>query len=802
MKRIISISLAALLLLCAAVSCGNKEKAGEATTSDLAGMFSQPPMQYRPYVWWHWMGPNFSKEGIRKDLEAMKEAGIAGATIFNIASAVQETHAPVGNNPWPEQTYRSEAYWEALEYAAQVAQELGLKIGLHNTPGYSTTGGPWITEEMGMQTVVKCRTGIRGGRKVSLTLPVPDLPVYGGWGNSGRKATYYKDIAVMAVPAREGVIPDDIIDLTEMMDSDGKLEWDAPAGPWTVFRIGHAPTMSNPHPLPDDLIGKVLEADKMNADVSAFHWDNVLGPLKEHLGEYFGKSFTHILIDSYEAGDQDWTEGFREKFLEMHGYDPVPLLALCDYDPENSLASAFKEDRDSTINRMFIDNGWKAAAGKIREAGLQMYWEPYSGQFDTRECSAIPDLPMGEFWAGGTGRISGDIVDKAKETGKTIVGAEAFTGRPETSKYTEDPEYLKHSADGAFVSGANRLFLHHWVHQPFDDRYQPGMGMGWWGTHFSRFQTWFEPGKAFFTYLSRCQMMLQQGVLENRGDNHLHRKTEGADIHFVTNPTKETLTVAVAPPDPKYGAELWDPYTGRISQAPGCDPEEFLKVTLEPDHSVFVVINHGKARYRKEKPFTVVAEDSKPLGDVWDVDFAPKLDEPFSSPGFKLQDFSESGEDRIRYFAGTATYSADLTVSKEDLGNGRRQVLDLGEMNDIAVVSVNGKEVATLWNPPFKADITGSLKKGVNRISIAVTDNWANRLIGDEQYEPDFEWGADRGPSMGRAIEAFPDWFMKEGGRPSKDRKTFVIWSYYRQDSPLQKAGLVGPVRIEFLTTD
>ena len=52
-------------------------------------------MEYRPYVWWHWMAPNFSKEGIRKDLEAMKEAGIGGATIFNIASAVQETHHPM-----------------------------------------------------------------------------------------------------------------------------------------------------------------------------------------------------------------------------------------------------------------------------------------------------------------------------------------------------------------------------------------------------------------------------------------------------------------------------------------------------------------------------------------------------------------------------------------------------------------------------------------------------------------------------------------------------------------------------------
>ena len=87
--------------------------------------FENPPKEARPYVWWHWMGSNFSKEGIRRDLEAMKESGIAGATIFNLTSAVQESEAAIENNPWPDQTYRSPKYWEAIEYAAEVAEELG-----------------------------------------------------------------------------------------------------------------------------------------------------------------------------------------------------------------------------------------------------------------------------------------------------------------------------------------------------------------------------------------------------------------------------------------------------------------------------------------------------------------------------------------------------------------------------------------------------------------------------------------------------------------------------------------------------
>ena len=758
----------------------------------LARQFQQPPMEYRPYVWWHWMGPNFSKEGIRADLEAMAEAGIGGATIFNIASAVQETHHPIGNNPWPEQTYRSEAYWEALEYAAEVAQELGLKIGLHNSPGYSTTGGPWIDEEKGMQTVVHSVTAVRGGGEVRQMLPRPELPVYGGWGATGRRATFYRDIAVIAVPDKPGAAVEEVLDLSAQMDSTGLLAWNAPAGRWKVYRIGHAPTLSNPHPLPDNLIGKALEADKMSAEVSAYHWDQVLEPLEEHLGKYFGKSFTHLLIDSYEAGEQNWTPGFREYFKGVCGYDPLPCMALREADPQNPRNAAFEEDWRILIQRRFLQDGWQVARDKVHEKGLLLFWEPYWGPFSTTESVFVADVPMGEFWTGGSGRIMEAIVDKAKEYGKPIVGAEAFTGRPEVSHYTEDPAFLKHSADGAFVSGANRLFLHHWVHQPFDDRYQPGMGMGWWGTHFSRHQTWFKPGKAFFTYLSRCQMLLQQGTLGERSENWIQRKTDGADIYFVINP--EDTPRAVTLPSGPQPTELWDPYHGTIRAAA---PADSVRLTLDPGQSLFVVLPKEPTRYKKEKIQEGTLLETRDLGKVWDVSFAPKLDVPFTLNPFILKDFSECEEPYLKYFSGTATYSGTFFWAREDV----RVWLNLGEMNDIAEVTVNGSPAGVLWYPPFRADITPFLKQGENHLEIAVTNNWANRLIGDEQFEPDFEWGEDRGPAMGRAMKAFPEWFLKGVPRPSKDRKGFVIWSYFRADSPLQPAGLVGPVELEIYSS-
>lgn len=801
MNKILYI-LSVLLLSCSCSASDCQQGRKSITIEELAGMFQQPTMDYRPYVWWHWMGSNFSKGGITKDLEAMKEAGIGGATIFNLTSAVQESQVPIENNPWPEQTYRSEAYWEALKYAASEAKRLGLKLGMQNTPGYSTTGGPWITEERGMQTLVYSRTEIKGCQQVELFLEKPELPIYKGWGSSNKQATFYRDIAVMAVPDKSEVSINEVINVSGFMDSNGLFKWNVPGGMWTVYRIGYAPTMANPHPLPDDLIGKVLETDKMSREQSLYHWQNFLDPLTEYLHDYIGTTFTHILIDSYEAGDQNWTPGFRDAFIQRKGYDPLPWIALKQSSKENEEINRFDEDFKDVVNRLYIDNGWMVAKEMINKAGLQFYWEPYSGPFNTTECVPIADLPIGEFWIGEDGAISSEITEAAKTAGKRLVGAEAFTGRPEISQYTEDPAFLKHSTDGSFLSGVNLLFLHHWVHQPFEDDYQPGMGMGWWGTHFGRNQTWIKPGKAYFTYLARCQMLLQESAFISTNENVLHRSMADAEIYFVINPTHSDLNNRFAFDVKNRVPELWHADSGIIRHI--YDWEEsgdstYINLTLYPDESVFVVFPRKKEHgYRNLvlPAVEVMQETSYQLGGNWLVRFEPKLDTIFEQNFPVLSDFSQHTEPSIKYFSGTATYKKEIGIDKSLIDDNKRIILDLGELNDIAEVRINDKHVGVLWYPPYQIEITSWLKSGNNRLEIAVTNNWANRLIGDEQYPADFEWGQDRGPEMGRAMKAFPDWFIQKQPRPSKERKAFYIWYYHRKDSPLQPAGLVGPVQL------
>jgi hypothetical protein len=162
-----------------------------------------------------------------------------------------------------------------------------------------------------------------------------------------------------------------------------------------------------------------------------------------------------------------------------------------------------------------------------------------------------------------------------------------------------------------------------------------------------------------------------------------------------------------------------------------------------------------------------------------------------------LLDFSQSLDARIKYFSGTVKYLKEYSFSPRQLNGEKRIYLDLGALHDIVSLKVNGKSVGVDWYPPYEYDVTDLLKSGTNLFELEVTNNWANRLIGDEQSPADFEWGADRG-NKGRAMKAFPDWFIKDQPRPSQERKTFLLWYYHRKDSKLNPAGMIGPVHLVF----
>jgi hypothetical protein len=207
----------------------------------------------------------------------------------------------------------------------------------------------------------------------------------------------------------------------------------------------------------------------------------------------------------------------------------------------------------------------------------------------------------------------------------------------------------------------------------------------------------------------------------------------------------------------------------------------------------------------QKRGFEVALPPAQEVAGPWEVRFDPKLG-PFDAasssskagadttgwrPGefvfAKLDDWSKRAEPGIKYYSGPATYRKVFSVPPSD--RGHRTYLDLGQVAVMAEVRLNGKNLGTLWKPPYRIDVTDALARGENTLEIKVVNLWINRLIGDEQLPED----SDREPAG--TLKSWPNWVAD--GRPSPTgRFTFTTWRHWKKDDPLVQSGLLGPVTL------
>lgn len=461
--------------------------------------FENPPESVRPLTFWHWMNGLVGKEGITADLEAIKRAGLGGVLVYNIGGRTRVQG---------DVKYMSDEWFDLMKFSTEEAKRVGLDFSFHNCPGWSSSGGPWITPELSMQQVVWSETKVEGGGTFEGALPLPKTV-----------NNFYRDIAVLAIPAAGTVRKNQIIDVTPQMTSEGKLTWQAPPGKWVVLRFGHTSTGKKVHPTP--VGGEGLECDKMNPAAVDLHFNSYAGRILENSRSLVGDSIKYVEIDSYEAGGQNWTPGFRETFQKRNGYDIIPWLPVLAKRTvaSKALSERFEWDLRETVARSVEQNYFGEFARNVhRYPGLKFASEPYGTEepFDTYAAARHGDLLLGEFWQGssdtrGWKKWLAKMTSASAVLEKTVVGAEAFTGEPWVTRWSEDPYALKSSGDYAFSEGINLLVLHSITHQPWKNAVPPGIIMQFWGTHFGRMQTWWDISRPWFDYLSRCQYLLRQG---------------------------------------------------------------------------------------------------------------------------------------------------------------------------------------------------------------------------------------------------------------------------------------------------
>jgi len=198
------VTVVMLLAVCAA----RAQNAGDA----LERGFQNPPDSAKPRVWWHWMNGNITKEGIKLDLEWMKRIGLGGFQNFDAAFLTPKVVDK-------RLVYMTPEWKDAFLYATTLADQLGFEMAIAGSPGWSETGGPWVSPAHAMKKLVWSTTIIEGGHPYSGVLPKPssstgpfqNIPRPEGFNPSGAPAPalpeYYADSAVVAYRLPEGDVP-------------------------------------------------------------------------------------------------------------------------------------------------------------------------------------------------------------------------------------------------------------------------------------------------------------------------------------------------------------------------------------------------------------------------------------------------------------------------------------------------------------------------------------------------------------------------------------------------------------------
>ena len=800
---------------------------------NLETIFLNPPNSAKPGVLWMWMGSNINKEKITADLEALKKEGFNRTTMFSLADVTIPWSAIIKKSPTPQIISWTEPWWELVRFAAQESKRLDMDFGTFNGPGYESSGGNWITPDKSMQEICYVENRVNSKNElIKLWLSTPNLnpranmyyPVYDL--KSGlveypvipARQNYFKDIAVIAMPAEGVVDAKDIIDISSYMKSDGTLEWFAPKGQWIIYRFGHTTMGALIQPAQPEATG--LECDKMSQEAVESHLNKIIGDIKSHLGDLIGTGFTHVHFDSYEAGNPTWTPLMRKEFNERRGYDLLPYLATFANRivGDKNTTKKFKDDFSTTIKDLYRDVYFKTIARKLKEANLQFLCEPYGGPWRQDDIMPYIGTVMTEFWT-RNGSYSPYELDSTvaalRKSGQNIIEAEAFTGQPQDSKWSEYPAWIKPIGDAAFCAGVNKMVLHRFTHQPWDEKYKPGNTMGQWGTHFDRTQTWWEPGKALVDYWQRCQSLLQWGSIVMKNDNdfkataitdtivpdYIHRKSGDVDLYFVANTShfkgSSNCIFNVYGKTP----ELWDPVTKEIKKIEEykiINNQTYLTLAFDDAQSYFVVFKENTSLNSKLDNHNTSKKQNIKLNKSWEVQFDPKWGGPIKPVLFKtLTDWTSNENKGIKYYSGTAVYKTNFKLNDIGFGNEDLITLQLGKVNHIAKVKLNGDEIGVVWTAPWQIKIPVSKIKPNNELTIEVTNVWANRLIGDEQEPDDVEWiPGQYFTYTGKYMKEFPDWFLNNTQRPSKNRYCFTTWNYFDKDAPLIPSGLLGPVEI------
>jgi hypothetical protein len=249
----------------------------------------------------------------------------------------------------------------------------------------------------------------------------------------------------------------------------------------------------------------------------------------------------------------------------------------------------------------------------------------------------------------------------------------------------------------------------------------------------------------------------------------VHRKVNDGDIYYINNRNSRPELIEATFRVTGKSPELWYADTGNSEPVSYiiANGRTTVPLLLEPRGTVFVVFSHQVSALSRTVP-RAVETTLMTVSGSWDVSFQAGRGAPASTEFDLLSSWSDNQDEGVKYFSGKATYTKIIHLPATWFSPASHLWLDLGDVKNLADITINGKPLGIVWKAPYKVDATSVLHPGANTLMVAVTNAWVNRLIGDQQ--------------------------------PNATHYAFTVYHPYTAESPLLPSGLLGPVRISSVT--
>ena len=472
--------------------------------------------QTKPWTRWWWQGSQVKKNDLTSVMQAYQKVGLGGLEITPIYGVQKEDDQYI--------PFLSPQWMDVFGHTLKEGKRLNLGIDLANATGWPF-GGPWIGDEDACKNMQVKTYTLNGGEMLSDTIKYIQEPLvrtenykplkieevlYPVSANKNLQALSIDQVRfVRPLPLQTLMAYSDagaVVELTDKVDANGKLNWTAPNGKWNLYAL-----FMGWH-------GKQVERAAPGGEGNVI--DHFSASALQHYLKRFDDAFKNTDIsslrgffnDSYEVddarGQSNYTPKLFEEFKKRRGYDlktELPALFAKNHtERTNRILCDYRMTIDELILEDFTGEWKKWAHSKGKIVRNQSHGSPAN----TLDLYGVVDIPETE----GTEILRIKFAPSTSHVmGKQLAASESATWLNE--HFVSSLSDVKKALDVYFIGGVNHIVYHGTTYSPPSDPW-PGR-LFYAAVEFDQVNPFWNNFSALNTYVTRTQSFLQQGKPDN-----------------------------------------------------------------------------------------------------------------------------------------------------------------------------------------------------------------------------------------------------------------------------------------------